>query len=516
LPSRRGAPPSVRRGRQAGGSAPPSIRFPPRAGTRPRPPPTCPPDLAVEPPLSRRPRLAAASGTRASSHLTHRRSPCPPLTMRLEMRPRVIWPVLCSQRQAPSSLRSANKVTSASLAPNASKKNTVIVISGPTGAGKSRLALEVAKRLGGEIISADSVQIYRGLDIGSAKPSAEEMTTVPHHLIDVMDAADDYSAGMFFRDARRATDEVLERGRVPIVAGGTGLYLRWYIYGKPSVPQSSLDVTSAVWSELASFRESERWEEAVEMVVKAGDPKARDLSVNNWNRLSRSLEIIRSSGSPPSAFTLPYNTFSEQHHTEPMYDALADGTPESRELDYDFLCIFLACPRVELYRSIDLRCEEMLADTGGLLSEASWLLDIGLDPNINSATRAIGYRQTMEYLLQCRQNSGESTRQEFMEFLAKFQATSRNFARRQLTWFRNEKIYQWVDASQPFDVIVQFICDAYHDSGATVVPESLEMKRESCIHTSRDLKTYRTENKVFLGDDDCCHILDWIRRTQSK
>ncbi|TVU50705.1 hypothetical protein EJB05_02092, partial [Eragrostis curvula] len=434
--------------------------------------------------------------------------------MCLEMRPpfgttrRVIWPVLCSQRQAPASFRSARKVTSAALPPpNASKKNTVIVISGPTGAGKSRLALEVAKRLGGEIISADSVQIYRGLDIGSAKPSAEEMNMVPHHLIDIMDTPDDYSAGMFFRDARRATDDVLHRSRVPIVAGGTGLYLRWYIYGKPSVPQSSLDVTSAVWSELASFRESGQWEEAVEMVVKAGDPKARDLSVNNWNRLSRSLEIIRSSGSPPSAFTLPYNTFSDQHDTE-LTDALADGTPETRELDYDFLCIFLACPRVELYRSIDLRCEEMLADTGGLLSEASWLLDIGLHPNINSATRGIGYRQAMEYLLQCRQNGGKSTPQEFMEFLAKFQGTSRNFAKRQLTWFRNEKIYQWVDASQPFEAVVQFICDAYCGSDARVVPEPLEMKRESCIHTSRDLKTYRSENKVFLGDDDCCHEIN--------
>ncbi|KAK3134638.1 hypothetical protein QOZ80_6AG0551620 [Eleusine coracana subsp. coracana] len=412
------------------------------------------------------------------------------------MRPRLgtistTWPVLCLQRQ----FRSPNKV----------KKNTVIVISGPTASGKSKLAFEVAKRLGGEIISADSVQIYRGLDIGSAKPSAQEMSMVPHHLIDILDASHDYSAGMFFHDARRATDDVLHRGRVPVVAGGTGLYLRWYIYGKPNVPQSSMDVTSAVWSELAGFRETGKWEEAVQMVVKAGDPKARHLSMNNWNRLSRSLEIIRSSGSPPSAFAIPYNTFTKHHDTD-----------QARDLDYDFLCIFLASPRAELYRSIDLRCEEMLADTGGLLSEASWLLNIGLRPSINSATSAIGYRQAMEYLLHCRQNGGESTPQEFKEFLTKFQATSRNFAKRQITWFRNEKIYLWVDASQPFDAVVQFVCDAYHDCDARVVPESLEMKRESCILTSRDLKTYRSENKVFLGDDDCHHVLDWIRRTQQK
>ncbi|KAL6603359.1 hypothetical protein ACP70R_043720 [Stipagrostis hirtigluma subsp. patula] len=444
-----------------------------------------------------------------------------------EMRPRLgktgraiyrSWPVLCSQHKVPSTFHSAKKatITNASMPPNTKKKNTVIVISGPTGAGKSRLALEVAKRLGGEIISADSVQIYRGLDIGSAKPSAAEMNMVPHHLIDIMDASDEYSAGVFFHDARRATEDVLHRGRVPIVAGGTGLYLRWYIYGKPNVPQSSMDITSAVWSELTSFREHGQWEEAVELVVKAGDPKARDLAVNNWSRLSRRLEIIRSSGSPPSAFTIPYDTFRDQQQDTKLIDASTDTNCEAKELDYDFLCIFLACPRVELYRAIDLRSEEMLADTGGLLSEASWLLDIGLQPNINSATRAIGYRQTMEYLLHCRQNGGESTPQEFFEFLAKFQATSRKFARRQMTWFRNEKIYQWVDASQPFEAVVQFICDAYHDCGARVVPESLEMKRENCMLKSRDLKTYRTENKVFLGDDDCSHVLDWIRRTQQK
>jgi tRNA dimethylallyltransferase len=433
------------------------------------------------------------------------------------------WPVLCSQSQhrLPSSFRAAKKIatmSTSSLPPptHQKKKDTVIVISGPTGAGKSRLALEVARRLGGEIISADSVQVYRGLDVGSAKPSAQEMSLVPHHLIDILDTSDDYSAGAFFHDARRATQDVLDRGCVPVVAGGTGLYLRWYIYGKPEVPQSSMDTTLAAWSELADFRKTGQWEEAVELVVQAGDPKARGLSVNNWNRLSRSLEIIRSSGSPPSAFALPYNAFCEQHDTGLTEATFADGNCEARELDYDFFCIFLASPRIELYRSIDLRCEEMLADTGGLLSEASWLLDIGLQPRINSATSAIGYKQAMEYLLHCRQNGGESTPQEFLDFLAKFQRTSRNFAKRQLTWFRNEKIYHWVDGSQPFEALVQFVCDAYHGCSARMVPESLEMKRESCVLKSRDLKTYRSVNRVFLGDDDCSHVLNWIRRTQGQ
>ncbi|XP_047096434.1 tRNA dimethylallyltransferase 9-like [Lolium rigidum] len=438
-----------------------------------------------------------------------------------EMRPRFgfgstarrrIWPALCS-----SAKKLHVAVPPAPLV--ARKKSKVIVISGPTGAGKSRLALEVARRLGGEIVSADSVQVYRGLDIGSAKPSVEERSLVPHHLIDIMHPSEDYSAGTFFDDARGATQDVLDRGRVPVVAGGTGLYLRWFMYGKPDVPRSSVEISSSVRSELAGLR----WEDAVELVLQAGDPKARDLDTNNWVRLSRRLEIIRSSGSPPSAFALPYSSFQEQQHGTKLTDSPMDC--QVKELDYDFLCIFLACPRVELYRSIDLRCEEMLADTGrGLLSEASWLLDIGLQPNMDSASRAmgysasraIGYRQTMEYLLQCRENGGNSSPQEFLEFLAKFQQTSRNFSKRQMTWFRNEKIYQWVDASQPFEAIVQFICDAYNGVEEMVVPESLEMKRESCVHKSNDLKTYRSENRLFLGEEDCRQVLDWIRRTQGK
>jgi len=106
--------------------------------------------------------------------------------------------------------------------------------------------------------------------------------------------------------------------------------------------------------------------------------------------------------------------------------------------------------------------------------------------------------------------------QEFLDFLAKFQRTSRNFAKRQLTWFRNEKIYHWVDVSQPFEALVQFVCDAYHGCSARMVPESLEMKRESCVLKSRDLKTYRSVNRLFLEDDDCSHVLNWIRRTQGK
>ncbi|KAF5205666.1 tRNA dimethylallyltransferase, partial [Thalictrum thalictroides] len=248
------------------------------------------------------------------------------------------------------------------------KKEKVIVISGPTGAGKSRLALELAKKLNGEIISADSVQVYQGLDVGSAKPSLNDRKEVPHHLIDILHPSEDYSVGRFFDDARKATRDIIENGRVPIVAGGTGLYLRWYIYGKPEVPKASPEIASEVRSELFDFQRRGDWDAAVQLVVKAGDPKAQYLTFNDWYRLKRSLEIIKSSGSPPSAFQVPYDSFrnpSDSGAAGPPNDsAIINNQIEedvSKDLDYDFKCFFLSSQRLDLYRLIDQRCEDMLS-----------------------------------------------------------------------------------------------------------------------------------------------------------
>ncbi|XP_020587236.1 tRNA dimethylallyltransferase 9 [Phalaenopsis equestris] len=391
------------------------------------------------------------------------------------------------------------------------EKKKVIVISGPTGAGKTKLALDLAKKLDGEIISADSVQIYRGLNVGSAKPTVAEQNSVPHHLINILNPSEEYSAGQYFEDARKAANEVISKGKVPLVTGGTGLYLRWFIYGKPEVPKSSLDVTSQVCSELKHLQEKGMWDEAVELVVKAGDPKARTLPPNNWYRLRRSLEIIRSSGFPPSAFAVPYDSFKEQTALEPR-----SSHPAGKDLDYNFICLFLASPRVDLYRAIDLRCEEMLRDTEGLLSEASWLLDIGLRPNLNSATRAIGYRQAMEYLLECRNCRGRSTADSFNAFLYEFQKASRNFAKRQMTWFRNELIYHWIDASSPLESVVDFICSSYNEQNEKLeVPKHLLMTKDANVRKENyELKSYRSQYMIFRNESDFRHVLDWVRRTQ--
>ncbi|CAL1386322.1 unnamed protein product [Linum trigynum] len=411
--------------------------------------------------------------------------------------------------------------TTGCAATAAARKDKVIVISGPTGAGKSRLALELAKQLQGEIISADSVQVYRGLDVGSAKPSKSERQEVPHHLVDILNPSDDYSVGKFFRDARQVTQDILNRGRVPIVVGGTGLYLRWYVYGKPDVPQASIEVASQVYSELAELERSDDWDAAVQLVVKAGDPKAQDLATNDWYRLRRSLEIIKASGLPPSAFQVPYDSFKEQSISNSTSNSSIDGSSKdvnSNDLDYEFNCFFLSSPRLDLYRSIDYRCEVMLSESPGFLLEAKMLLDMGLLPNSNSATRAIGYRQAMEYLLSCKHQGGRSSPGEFHAFLADFQKASRNFAKRQMTWFRNERIYHWLDASKPMERVLNFVHDAYHDhSKNLIVPESLGMPRDASSRQElAELKKYRARNRHFVNRDACYDIIEWMTQTQSE
>ncbi|GLU15403.1 hypothetical protein SLE2022_318980 [Rubroshorea leprosula] len=434
---------------------------------------------------------------------------------------RRLFPSLSRRRQ---SFATATRMVSTTNN-NKEKKEKVIVISGPTGAGKSRLALELAKRLNGEIISADSVQVYRGLDIGSAKPPLSDRKEVPHHLVDILDPFEDYSVGQFFEDARQATRDVLDGGHVPIVTGGTGLYLRWFVYGKPDVPKASTEIAAKVHAEIADFERDGEWDAAVEMVVKAGDPKARSLPVNNWYRLRRSLEIIKSTGSPPSAFHIPYDSFKQQFDSSGTNDSHnlnpSRVVPEqvtAKELDYEFICFFLSSPRLDLYRLIDLRCEEMLTGTDGILSEARWLLDLGLSPNSNSATRAIGYRHAMEYLVRCREQRGESSTREFHAFLSEFQKASRNFVKRQLTWFRNEEIYHWLNASRPLEEVLNFICDAYHaETGTLSLPQSLQMKKDiSNRHEVSKLKAYRPKNRHFIYHEDYSDILDWIRQTQAS
>eukprot|EP00899_Mesostigma_viride_P005982 jgi/Mesvir1/15385/Mv06576-RA.2 len=212
--------------------------------------------------------------------------------------------------------RAMQQNASASPPPDIPAKQKVIVIAGPTAVGKTSLSLALAKQLGGEIISADSVQVYQGMDVGSAKLPLAEREGIPHHLIDVLPPTADFSAGDFFNLARAATADVLSRGKVPIVVGGTGFYLRWYVQGKPATPRSSPAVTAAAAAALdaamasvdpilAADPESDAlWQAAVGVLAAAGDPgTASRLSRNDMYRLRRALEIVMETGKPVGSFT---------------------------------------------------------------------------------------------------------------------------------------------------------------------------------------------------------------------
>ncbi|EME31549.1 tRNA dimethylallyltransferase isoform 1 [Galdieria sulphuraria] len=307
-------------------------------------------------------------------------------------------------------------------------KPKVIVISGPTGVGKTRISIELAKLLNGEIISADSVQVYRKLDVGSNKPSIEERNGIVHHLIDIVEPTYEFSAGEFFQRAREATKSILSRHKVPIVVGGTSMYVRWYIYGLPATPPATNSVAYYVSTTLEELNGN--WDLAIELLEQLDPMRATKICRNDWYRLRRALEIYYATGKPLSELPLQGGA--------PNPKKLLQGIPVT-DLDYDFRCFFLVAPRKELNRFIDRRCERMIAQDG-LLKEVFELLYKRELSKDSSAGKAIGYRQTIEYLT----NHETNALDQFMKYLRDFQNASRQYARRQLQWFRGEELFHWV------------------------------------------------------------------------
>ncbi len=290
----------------------------------------------------------------------------------------------------------------------------VIQILGPTGAGKSRVALAVARECDAEIISADSVQVYRGFDIGTDKVSPQQRREIPHHLIDIIDDCSQFNASKFLELSFAAAQAILSRGRVPLVCGGTALYLRVMIRGifpenKDGAGREQLrnEATSLGWEVL--WRELERI-----------DPLyAKKIGPNDRVRLVRALEIYRNTGSAPSqAFRLTRSPFAGYH----------------------FVRVGLRVDRDELYRNIDRRVDGMLAN--GLVDEVKGLLAI--HPPSCPPFRSLGYKEIVSYL------RGETDLAAARELI---QRHSRQFAKRQLTWFRQEKDIEWFAAGDPAAIV---------------------------------------------------------------
>lgn len=292
----------------------------------------------------------------------------------------------------------------------ASKKK-VIVISGPTGCGKSAFAMALAKHIGGEIISADSMQVYRGMDIGTAKPSQKDLQEIPHYLIDIKNIDEPFNVVDFYYEARQACQTVISREGIPIVVGGSGFYLHALIYGPPHGPPPVPELRKALEDEMDKMGI-----EFMHEKLRRLDPDyAATVTKFDKQKIIRALEIMTLTGKKVSR--LSWKT-------------------RAKPLTYDFRCWFLDRPKEQLYRLIDKRCEKMLAD--GFLDEVKRLDAAGLREN-QSAAQAIGYRQALKFL------DSPQTEADYKHFVTAFRQASRNYAKRQRTWFKKEPLFRWCD-----------------------------------------------------------------------
>ncbi len=290
----------------------------------------------------------------------------------------------------------------------------VIILLGPTASGKTALALEIAKRIPIEIISVDSALVYRGMDIGSAKPNAEELAQVPHHLIDVRDPADPYSAADFRVDAEALVAEILERGKTPLLVGGTMLYFKALLEGLADMPAAD----PAVRLGIEQLAEHEGWPAVHAELAKVDPESAATIHPNHSQRLSRALEVYRSSGKTMSELRRQQQAESSESFTD-RYDVLQMAiAPHDRAL---------------LHRRIEQRYHSMIEQ--GLLDEVK---SMHCRPDLHVAlpsVRAVGYRQIWQYL------DGELSLDEAVE---KAVVATRQLAKRQLTWLRGWSELNWV------------------------------------------------------------------------
>jgi len=282
----------------------------------------------------------------------------------------------------------------------------IAVVAGPTGVGKSDVALELAELLGGEIVGADSVQLYRLLDIGSAKPTAAERARVPHHLVDVIDPREPYTAADFSRDAARCIDDIHARGAVPLLVGGTALYVRAVLRGICEAPGEA----TALREEINARAAEEGWPALHAELARTDPAAAARIHPNDRIRIERALEVALSGGGAMSER-------QAEHAAEPPR--------------YEALHLVVNVPRDALYARIDQRVQRML--DAGWFAEVEALLGAGYDADLKPL-QAIGYRDVVACL------RGEIDRDEAVR---RIQRDTRRFAKRQLTWLRKEPGVRW-------------------------------------------------------------------------
>ena len=308
------------------------------------------------------------------------------------------------------------------------KKKRVIVIAGPTGVGKTKLSLAIGQILGGEIISADSMQVYKGMDIGTAKATKQERKKVHHHLIDVCEISENYNVVSYYNAAYKVLKTILLEDKVPIVCGGSGFYLHALLCGPPQGPPSEPRIRRKLEA-LAEKIGVESLFERLQLL----DPKyAATISEKDKHKVVRALEIISLTGGPVSNLPKP--------------DKIEQG-------DYDFRMWFVHMPKDVLYAQVEKRCDEMLKE--GFIDEVKALEKKGLRNNY-TASQAIGYRQCLEYL------KTDQSEKEKATFILEFKKASRHYVKRQFTWFKKEPNFRWLDLHKlGFERAVEYILQDY-------------------------------------------------------
>lgn len=294
-------------------------------------------------------------------------------------------------------------------------RNTpLILLAGPTAVGKSEIALALAEKLNGEIISVDSMQVYRGLDIGTAKPTLEERARIRHHLIDVVDLAESFDAAQFVKLARSALNEIRERGQVPILCGGTGLYFKAFLDGLGQAPPTDPGLRSQL--------EATPLSELLAELSRKDPTTFEKIDKKNARRVIRAIEVLRLTGKPYSEQRADWTTQTTQ--TE-----VTSKPAESR------MFIGLSRSSADLQQRINVRVEKMFAD--GLVAETERLLQQGLAEN-QTALQALGYRQVVEH------SRGIRSLPATIELV---KIRTRQFAKRQMTWFKKYGPSTWINLS---------------------------------------------------------------------
>lgn len=303
------------------------------------------------------------------------------------------------------------------------KKGSLIVITGPTAVGKTELSIALAKKIDGEIISADSVQVYKHMDIGSAKITKAEMQGIPHHLIDICEPAEAFNIARFKELSKQAVNEIFSRGKIPIIAGGTGFYIQSLIYDI-DFKETATDGTRTKYEEMLR----EKGEAYLHALLKERDPEAAAaIHPNNTKRVIRALEYFDQTGTKIS-------THNEEERR--------------KESPYNFAYFVLNLPREKLYDRINRRVDMMLED--GLLDEVKSLVaSYGVTEDMVSM-QALGYKEILDYL------NGNTTLEDAIYTIKR---DTRHFAKRQLTWFKREREVIWLDKEEhaTLDMQLDFI-----------------------------------------------------------